>query len=347
MYAGTFDPVDEFYVFAFNANVDNGGVDPSHLTDANVIDFVTNNTAYFASLTSGVVNNNTVGTNGGSVYFDSADIAANSSRTLSSSTLLLTKAFNNLIDVDSASAVQSTNHISDFATIVIAKDFAAPPNYKIASKYIVPIARYWRITARGTDDRDSDKQWTNGLGNYELGSGWICPYHRARLDVTDLAITTELPQSQYVAGLTTTNTVDNSTKFSLLLQQTVAEQHVYINDRWLATQVEFEGVTYHTAGYTIEFTEAITLNEWMYSRHQNGSQSTNPYIVTIEYSNDGITFETDVVYVRNSTDPTRPDLKQIANPSGAVAYGFNVLQRINGKWQDSVIKEFSSAAAPA
>jgi hypothetical protein len=340
---GSTAPIDKYYSFAFLQNDDgtvgsasNESTDDLVNTFIESISFVND----FDSLVSG-----------GAIYFNDTDVPKNTVRTITNATT--SKAFNSLTDSTDVSVVNADGKY--ITHLVFVDSFN---NLYLNTMKSIPKAKHWRMAFLGWDtDRTRSWQGTNptqyGAGGAE-GSSESAPYTHShgwytfanewlmRTTLTDNLVSRPSPiDASKIASVIINNGQSNrlwqSTSggtFTDVFTQAITDYlllHIMETEGVNTDLLTVNGQYYNRAAiFDIEFVNEETIMEFIWNGHPG--RATNPYIIKIDYSQDGVTYNTDTMYVRDEAQSDYPVLREFQNTSDHM-----VLQRSNGtQWSDAV-----------
>ena len=206
---------------------------------------------------------------------------------------------------------------------------------------------YWRISFAA---QSSGNRWlgaNNAYSNYTDGFGQYIGGHpksmRIRTETSDVSTLTTVPDSIARSEIAkveinrggsaafkggTTNFTHDSIFYDVL-----GDTYLYLNS---GLYVIGDGYSYNrVAIIDIEFTSPQAINEFIYSGLT--IRAALPYMIKIEYSENGVDYTTDVEYIRNSTNSAHPRLNRFDTSQTDTPH--MIMQRVRGNWADSVSKK--------
>ena len=272
---------------------------------------------------------------------------------------LLTKVFNNINNggggLSGATVTENPSDLADGINVYfMTMDGLNETAVRSINSVSAPKAKYWRMAflATGSTESDPTTSWHatdfTSVGNDASGNGigfpWEAPYtgsHGWYTNSNEFLMRTTLTESitsrpvpidaSKIASVVINKGQDHTFNVFSNAKDVYISLH-FMESEGLNSDLLTVNAQYYqrAAMFDVEFVNEETIMEFIWNGYSE--RATLPYLIKIDYSQDGVTYENDVIYMRDSTQTQYPVLAEFANPTDHM-----VLQRVDGvNWSDAV-----------
>jgi len=223
----------------------------------------------------------------------------------------------------------------------------------VKAKYYPPPVtgyKYWRISFMA---QSSGERWlgaNRSFASYTDSHGMLLRHPnsmRIRSETSDISTLTKVPHSIDRSQIVNVDINRNGNKafggaHTSFTHDSIFYDPVYDTYLYVNSGIVVDGYN-RVVTLDIEFASPTMINEFLFSGWT--LRAALPYIVKIDYSDDGSNYTNDVQYIRNSSQTTNPVLNSFDTSATDIPH--MILQRsTNGEWIDSISKKLDPPTIP-